>query len=293
MVSDETFTPLESFANSLLSRWMTPEQVAREADADLSGEIEWDEFEDLCKGTLRLKLSSKEMREVFDFVDADGSGSISPEELQTAISGAMKTSEAKMMAGVAQARAMEQMNAESLVPALPGGGEVGEAPPPAPDTKLIALVAHNNMKPAMMAFVAKHRNFFKNVCIVTTGSTGAALEKKLGLSIAVKVASGPLGGDQEIGGMITRDEVAAAFFFIDPLSSHPHEADIRALTRICDVHNCAAATNPSTGEALVHAFVTCPTASFLLDKAQKREESAAVEEYKKGQTAVIAAVAAR
>ena len=75
----------------------------------------------------------------------------------------------------------------------------------------------------MMNFVAKHRDFFKTVQITTTGSTGAALEKKLGLKIARKVASGPLGGDQEIGAMITTDDCGAAFFFIDPLSAHPHE----------------------------------------------------------------------
>ena len=56
---------------------------------------------------------------------------------------------------------------------------------------------------------------------MTTGSTGASLEQKLGLHIERKVASGPLGGDQEIGGMITNDEVAGVFFFIDPLTSPP------------------------------------------------------------------------
>jgi methylglyoxal synthase len=120
------------------------------------------------------------------------------------------------------------------------------------------------MKKSMMVFVASHLDFFRTVSIVTTGSTGGALEKKLGLTIARKVrackiiqsaratcgsdmqistnhplrvrggcvgllswrwqvASGPLGGDQEIGGMITNDEVACVFFFIDPLSAHPHE----------------------------------------------------------------------
>lgn len=114
---------------------------------------------------------------------------------------------------------------------------------------------------------------------------------QLGLKIARKVASGPLGGDQEIGGMITTDEVAAAFFFIDPLSAHPHEADIRALTRICEVHNCATATNPITGEALVHAFLTNPTHINMLYKSSKRGESDVVAKYKEGQQAVISAVA--
>ena len=272
-LNESGLTPIETFANCLLLRWMTADQVVKEADADLSGEIEFEEFVDLCVGTLRLSLSEAEMREVFDLVDGDKSGSVSPDELKEAIENSMKTIEDKMLANLQK-----------------GIGDDANKAPPA-DTKLVALVAHNNMKPSMMGFVAKHREFFKTVRIVTTGSTGAAIQKKLGLTIARKVASGPLGGDQEIGSMITTDQVAAAFFFIDPLSAHPHEADIRALTRICEVHNCAAATNPITGEALVHAFQTCPMHMYMLHQQSKRGESAMVDEYKKAQKAVISAVA--
>jgi len=160
------------------------------------------------------------------------------------------------------------------------------------DTNLVALVAHNNMKPSMMTFVAEHRDFFKKVRVVTTGSTGGALEQKLGLQISRKVASGPLGGDQEIGGMITNGEVAAAFFFIDPLSAHPHEADIRALTRICEVHNTACATNPMTAEALVHAFLTNPPHMKALSKENVRHQSTIVSAYLNIQKKVIGTVAA-
>jgi len=158
------------------------------------------------------------------------------------------------------------------------------------DTKLIAIVAHNNMKPTMMTFVAKHRDFFKTVQITTTGSTGSALQKKLGLRIAQKVASGPLGGDQEIGSFITNDMVGGVFFFIDPLSAHPHEADIKALVRLCEVHNCPCATNPATGEALVHYFST-GTGEALLYRNTRRSSSAAVKEYKRQQTMIIKQVA--
>ena len=135
------------------------------------------------------------------------------------------------------------------------------------------------------------RDFFKTVQIVTTGSTGSALESKLGLQVSAKVASGPLGGDQEIGSKITNDEVAACFFFIDPLSTHPHEADICALTRICEVHNTACATNPATGEALVHAFLHSPAHSEMLYKTHKRCESMVVSVYKEEQKKVITKVA--
>ena len=265
-------TPMETLANCLLSRWLTADQVVDEADPDRSGGIEFEDFCDLCVGTLQLSLSEIEIRDIFDLMDADESGCISPDELKQAIEKSTKSRVAKMLA-------------DSYI----DQEQQGESSPA--DTKLVALVAHNNMKPGMMTFVAKHREFFKTMRIVTTGSTGGALEKKLGLKIAHKVASGPLGGDQEIGGMITNDQVAATFFFIDPLSSHPHEADIRALTRICQVHNCAMSTNPISGEALVHAFQTSPMHIDMLHQNSKRGESAVVQEYKQAQQTVITAVA--
>lgn len=159
------------------------------------------------------------------------------------------------------------------------------------DTLLIALVAHNNMKRSMMTFVARHREFFKTVNIITTGSTGTALETKLGLTIKQKVASGPLGGDQQIGGLIASHDVAGVFFFIDPLSAHPHAADIRALTRICEVHNCACASNVIMGEALVHAFRTSHMHQNLLHKATKNRKSSIVKAYLGNRKKVIKAVA--
>jgi methylglyoxal synthase len=145
----------------------------------------------------------------------------------------------------------------------------------------------------MMKFVSKNLDFFKRVSILTTGSTGAALEKKLGLRIARKVASGPLGGDQEIGGMVTNGDVAAAFFFVDPLSPHPHDADIRALTRIFEVHNVLCATNLITGEALVYALKTGARFRQKLSKTRvrRRKESEVVESYKAQQQRVVDAVA--
>jgi methylglyoxal synthase len=91
--------------------------------------------------------------------------------------------------------------------------------------------------------------------------------------------------------MVTRGEVAAAFFFIDPLTSHPHSADIRALTRICEVHNIASATNPSTGAALVFAFLNNPEHKTALHLDHECVESKCVEAYKANQKKVIEMVA--
>jgi methylglyoxal synthase len=151
------------------------------------------------------------------------------------------------------------------------------------ETRLVALVAHNNMKPSMLQFVSENQAFFQRVSIVTTGSTGTSLENALGLCVARKVASGPLGGDQEIGGMIANGTVAAAFFFIDPLSSHPHASDIRAL------HNIACATNPWTGLAIVHAFNNNEQYNKSLSLQFEIQDSDVVKQYKLNQKAVIAA----
>ena len=72
----------------------------------------------------------------------------------------------------------------------------------AANKRMIALVAHNNMKKAMLDFVRKYQTFFDQIHIVTTKSTGLSIENGLGIKILKKVSSGPLGGDQEIGAMV-------------------------------------------------------------------------------------------
>ena len=121
----------------------------------------------------------------------------------------------------------------------------------AANKRRIALVAHNNMKQAMLDFVRKYQTFFDQIHIVTTKSTGLSIENGLGIKIRKKVSSGPLGGDQEIGAMVTNDMIAGVIFFVDPLTPHPHQDNVRAMMRICDVHNCPIATNPMSGEALL------------------------------------------
>jgi methylglyoxal synthase len=163
---------------------------------------------------------------------------------------------------------------------------------PFPETLLVALVAHNNMKPSMMKFVSENLLFFKRVKLVTTGSTGRSLTA-LGLKVHQLVSSGPLGGDQEIGGMISKGEVGAVFFFQDPLSSHPHKADIQALNRICCVHDTMFASNPSTAQALVYSLeYSAYGYSHLMGMNPKQaEDSTIVQDYKSNQQKVIANVA--
>lgn len=120
-----------------------------------------------------------------------------------------------------------------------------------PPTKYVAVLAHNNVKKIMLSFVEKNFDFFSKAPIIGTLSTGSILFQKLGISLSKKVASGPLGGDQAIGSLIEPGQLAGVFFFRDPLSPHPHQADIEALCRLCDVYQVPFATNTNTADALV------------------------------------------
>ena len=115
----------------------------------------------------------------------------------------------------------------------------------------IALVAHDGKKADMVAFVMKRLPFFKkdDIELVATGTTGGMIQNA-GLKVDC-LNSGPLGGDAEIGAMVTRGEIDLVIFFRDPLDKHPHDVDISMLMRLCDVHNIPLATNYKTASYLI------------------------------------------
>ena len=115
-----------------------------------------------------------------------------------------------------------------------------------------ALIAHDNKKADMVAFVSKRLGFFNqdNVEIVTTGTTGKKV-KHAGINKVESVNSGPLGGDAEIAAMVVRGEITAVLFMRDPLDKHPHDVDISMLMRLCDVHDVPLATNYKTASILI------------------------------------------
>ena len=118
-----------------------------------------------------------------------------------------------------------------------------------------ALIAHDNKKADMVAFVSKRLPFFnrQDIDIVTTGTTGKKV-RHAGIEDVETVNSGPLGGDAEIAAMVVRKEVDAVLFFRDPLDKHPHDVDISMLMRLCDVHDVPLATNYRTASILVKWF---------------------------------------
>ena len=115
---------------------------------------------------------------------------------------------------------------------------------------MLALIAHDEKKDDLVAFVRRHVEFFRKHELVATGSTGLRLQQKLGLTVE-RVAHGPHGGDLIIGGRIAMGQVQAVFFFRDPLTAEPHEPDVERLMRVCDVHVVPLATNVGTAEAIV------------------------------------------
>ena len=118
----------------------------------------------------------------------------------------------------------------------------------------LALIAHDGKKADMVAFVMKRMDFFKrdSVELVGTGTTGTMIQHA-GLKVQL-VASGPMGGDAEIGAMVTRGEIDGVIFFRDPLDKHPHDVDISMLMRLCDFHEVPLATNYKSAHILAKYF---------------------------------------
>jgi methylglyoxal synthase len=118
----------------------------------------------------------------------------------------------------------------------------------------IALIAHDEEKPVLVEFVRDHRETLASAELVATGTTGKRIADETGLEIERK-RSGPHGGDLQIGAEVADETCDAVVFLRDPLTAQPHEPDISALMRICDVHDVPLATNLASANALL-AFLT-------------------------------------
>ena len=114
----------------------------------------------------------------------------------------------------------------------------------------IALIAHDKKKELMVQFCIAYKGIFETHNLCATGTTGALIMEATGLKIH-KFLSGPQGGDQQIGARIAYNEIDLVLFFRDPLTVQPHEPDVNALIRLCDVNNIPIATNVATAEVLV------------------------------------------
>ena len=117
----------------------------------------------------------------------------------------------------------------------------------------IALIAHDEKKEDMIKFAKKYREVLSDMRLIATGTTGKRLIDETGLDVE-RMASGPIGGDQMIGAEIAKDRLDGVIFLRDPLTAQPHEPDVSALLRLCDVHEIPLATNLATAEMIIHSL---------------------------------------
>ena len=116
----------------------------------------------------------------------------------------------------------------------------------------IALIAHDKKKDDMINLTIKYKDTLKEHELFATGTTGTLVMGETGLAIK-RMKSGPLGGDQQIGSMVAEGKLDLIVFLRDPLTSQPHEPDVSALLRLCDVQSIPLATNVKSAEIMLEA----------------------------------------
>ena len=119
-------------------------------------------------------------------------------------------------------------------------------------SKTIALIAHDNMKPAIIEFCDRNKDILVKYNLYGTGTTAKLISEKTGLTVK-GYKSGPLGGDQQIGAGIAEGIIDIVIFFSDPLTAQPHDPDVKALLRIAQVYDIPIANNRATAEYLLHS----------------------------------------
>lgn len=117
----------------------------------------------------------------------------------------------------------------------------------------IALIAHDKKKSQMIQLATRYKEILSRHTLIATGTTGKLIIENTGLTVRC-MKSGPLGGDQQIGSMVADKEIDLILFLRDPLTAQPHEPDVSALLRLCDVQEIPLATNFSSAKVMLNAL---------------------------------------
>jgi len=119
--------------------------------------------------------------------------------------------------------------------------------------RCLALIAHDNRKVDLVAWATFNRETLAQFPMVATRHTARLMRDKVGLDVEL-LLSGPEGGDAQIAARVATGDITAVFFFVDPLTAQPHDPDIRALLRVCNVHNVPLATNVASADLIIAAL---------------------------------------
>lgn len=167
------------------------------------------------------------------------------------------------------------------------------------EMRQLALVAHNHMKPAMKQFIETYSEILKKFRITGTQTTMKMCKSMWGeddpaIHYGLTCTSGPLGGDAQIAALMCMEDLGGIIFFVDPLSAHPHQADIDSLLRLANCGNVIVCPNPASASSMMHtlrcALLKGERARGMIPSFFETLESPAVEEYKHAQAVALANV---